>query len=229
MSQRYSYPPLTAGYFICGNRYLSLLRRKVAEVSSACNILLQPTSVSAAVTTSLVKHVSYVSTAKNEPGYDIYADKVQQSFYRTGCMLDKECLRRAIKPTERWITLNKSHSGHYSIGMIAAVLIGLSAVCPFASIHAAPSVAQSNNLNSVSLYNESSWVPPLNFTSPVTSSPGDVSASFPTEEQGVPADVKQAANNTVQSLSSQPPLPRGKMLSLAIIRSDLEPIVGLFK
>ncbi|AHC22739.1 hypothetical protein [Paenibacillus polymyxa] len=52
--------------------------------------MLQPTSVSAAVTTSLVKHVSYVSTAKNEPGYDIYADKVQQSFYRTGCMLDKK-------------------------------------------------------------------------------------------------------------------------------------------
>ncbi|KOS00257.1 hypothetical protein IAQ67_08940 [Paenibacillus peoriae] len=52
--------------------------------------MLQPTSVSAAVTTSLVKHVSYVSTAKNEPGYDICADKVQQSFYRTGCMLYKK-------------------------------------------------------------------------------------------------------------------------------------------
>jgi hypothetical protein len=153
----------------------------------------------------LVKHVSYVSTAKSEPEYDICADKVQQSFHRTGCMLDKkECLRRAIKPTERWITLNKSHSGHYSIGMIAAVLIGLSAVCPFTSIHAAPSAAQGNNLNSVSLYNESSWVPPLNSTSPIPPSPGDVSASFPTEEQGVPADVKQTADNTVQSLSSQP-------------------------
>lgn len=125
--------------------------------------------------------------------------------------------------------MKKNHSGHYSIGMIAAVLIGLSAVCPFASIHAAPSIAQGNNLNLVSLYNKSSRVPPLNSTSPATPSPGDVSASFPTEVQGVPADVKQTVDNMVQSLSSQPLLPRGKMLSLAIIRSDLEPIVGLFK
>jgi hypothetical protein len=156
----------------------------------------------------LVKHVPYVSTAKSEPGYDIYADKVQQSFYGTGCMLDKkECLRRAIKPTERWIPLKKSHSGHYSIGMIAAVLIGLSAVCPLTSIHAAPSVAQDNNLNSESLYNDSSRVPPLESASPATPSPSqdDVSASFPTQEQGVPTGVKQAADNKVQSLSSQPP------------------------
>ncbi|MDP1511141.1 hypothetical protein L8C07_10455 [Paenibacillus sp. CMAA1739] len=64
-------------------------------MSSSCNILLQPTPVSAAETTSMVKPVPYVSTAKSEPGYDSCADRVQQSFHRTGCMLiKKECLRR---------------------------------------------------------------------------------------------------------------------------------------
>ncbi len=44
MNPRCLYPPLTAGYFICGNQYLTLLRRLVAEVSSAFNIVLQTIS-----------------------------------------------------------------------------------------------------------------------------------------------------------------------------------------
>ncbi|MGQ3478851.1 hypothetical protein [Paenibacillus sp. TY11] len=124
--------------------------------------------------------------------------------------------------------MKKNHSGHYSVGMIAAVLIGLSAVCPFASIHAAPSVAQGNNLSSVLLHEESSWVPPLESTSPSqkqeqtetspanpSPSPGDVSASFPTQEQGVPADVKRTADDTVHSLSSQPPFASWKDAELS--------------
>ncbi|NEU25204.1 hypothetical protein [Paenibacillus ottowii] len=59
-------------------------------MSPSCNILLQPTPVSAAETTSMVKPVPYVSTAKSEPGYDSCADRVQQSFHRTGCMLIKK-------------------------------------------------------------------------------------------------------------------------------------------
>ncbi|AHM65471.1 hypothetical protein [Paenibacillus polymyxa] len=113
--------------------------------------------------------------------------------------------------------MKKNHSGHYSVGMVAAVLIGLSAVCPFASIHAAPSAVQESNVSSASNYNESSQVPPMESRSPTTSStsPGDVSSKPPTQQQGVPEDVKRTASDTVQSLSSQPPFASWKDAELS--------------
>ncbi|MMZ47732.1 hypothetical protein D1872_93830 [compost metagenome] len=113
--------------------------------------------------------------------------------------------------------MKKIHSGHYSVGMIAAVLIGLSAVCPFASIHAAPSAVQESNLNSAPNYNESSWVPLMESMSPATpsASPVDVSSKLPAQQQGVPKDVKRTAADTVQSLSSQPPFASWKDAELS--------------
>ncbi|MDP1511142.1 hypothetical protein L8C07_10450 [Paenibacillus sp. CMAA1739] len=113
--------------------------------------------------------------------------------------------------------MNKNHSGHYSVGMIAAVLISLSAVCPFASIHAAPSAVQENNLSSAPNHNESFQVPSTESMSPVVppASPGDVSSKPPTQQQGVPDEVKQTAADTVQSLSSQPPFASWKDAELS--------------
>ncbi|WP_223264166.1 hypothetical protein [Paenibacillus sp. IHB B 3084] len=54
----------------------------------------------------------------------------------------------------------KKNSGHYSVGMIAAVLIGLSAVCPFASIQAAPLATQDHIANPSPPYEASSLVSP---------------------------------------------------------------------
>ncbi|MDP9676799.1 hypothetical protein J2W97_002794 [Paenibacillus jamilae] len=103
--------------------------------------------------------------------------------------------------------MKKNHSGHYSVGMIAAVLIGLSAVCPFTSIHAAPSAVSESNLSPAPINNESSWGPPMESMSPTapSASPGHVSSKLPNQQQGVPEGVKRTADDTVQSLSSQPP------------------------
>lgn len=134
-------------------------------------------------------------------------------------------------PSERWIPLKKN-SGHYSVGMIAAVLIGLSAVCPFASIQAAPSTTQDqdHNENPSPPYEASSLVPPSEPTNqnqdekqgqteatPVipSLSPGNSSASPPAQEQGVPTDVKQVSADMVQSLSTQPPFTQWKDAELS--------------
>lgn len=121
-----------------------------------------------------------------------------------------------------------NHSGHHSVGMIAAVLIGLSAVCPFTSIHAASSAAQSNNLGSNIFYQASSGVSPVEFTSPAQEQkqtetgpsnsslhPGGTSAGSPVQEQGVPSGLKQAADGMIQSLSSQPPFAEWKDAELS--------------
>ncbi|WP_068497063.1 hypothetical protein [Paenibacillus kribbensis] len=105
--------------------------------------------------------------------------------------------------------MKKNNSGHYSVGMIAAVLIGLSAICPFASIHAAPSAAQGNHVSSEFLYQANSQI------SPLQESAGDVSANSPIQEQGVPSDVKRTADDTIQSLSSQPPFAQWKDAELS--------------
>ncbi|KJD44769.1 hypothetical protein [Paenibacillus terrae] len=111
----------------------------------------------------------------------------------------------------------KKNSGHYSVGMIAAVLIGLSAVCPFASIQAAPSATQDHNVNPSPSYEATSLVSSSEPTNQnqdgnqgqieattVSPSPGNSSASPPAQEQGVPTDVKRVSTDTVQSLSTQP-------------------------
>ncbi|EHS58623.1 hypothetical protein WG8_1883 [Paenibacillus sp. Aloe-11] len=122
--------------------------------------------------------------------------------------------------------LKKNNSGHYSVGMIVVALIGLSAICPFASIHAAPSAAQSNHVSSDIFYQASSGVSPVESTSPVQKrtgtgsiSPslpsGDASAGSPAQGQGVPSDVKRTAGDTIQSLSSQPPFAQWKDAELS--------------
>lgn len=110
--------------------------------------------------------------------------------------------------------------------MIAVVLIGLSAICPFASIHAAPSATESNHVSSDIFYQASSGVSPAESTSPVQKrtgtgsiSPslpsGDASAGSPAQEQGVPSDVKRTADDTIQSLSSQPSFAQWKDAELS--------------
>lgn len=101
--------------------------------------------------------------------------------------------------------------------MIAAVLISLSAVCPFASIHAAPSAVQESNVSSPPNHNESFQVSPTESKSPAvpSASPGDVSSKLPVQQQGVPDEVKQTATDTVQSLSSQSPFASWKDAELS--------------
>jgi hypothetical protein len=150
-------------------------------------------------------------------------------------MLDKKASIRRCKPSERWIPLKKNHSGHYSVGMITAVLISLSAACPFASIQAASSSApvqvslSQGNGSSLSVpYEASPWVSPSDPTdhkqeqseaasaSPLPSpSPGGSSIGAPAQEQGVPADVKRASADTVRALSAQPPFARWKDAELS--------------
>ncbi|MGM1019848.1 MAG: hypothetical protein ACQEXV_04740 [Bacillota bacterium] len=121
----------------------------------------------------------------------------------------------------------KKNSGHYSVGMIAAVLIGLSAVCPFASIQAAPLATQDHIANPSPPYEASSLVSPAEPTqaekqgqteaAPVSPSlsPGNSSASPPAQEQGVPTDVKRVSSDTVQSLSAQPSFAQWKDAELS--------------
>ncbi|MGW8956294.1 hypothetical protein [Paenibacillus sp. NPDC055715] len=126
----------------------------------------------------------------------------------------------------------KKNSGHHSVGMIAAVLISLSAVCPFASIQAAPSATQDqdHSANPSPPYEASSLVSPSEPTNqnqdekqgqteatPVipSLSPGNSSASPPAQEQGVPTDVKQVSADMVQSLSAQPPFAQWKDAELS--------------
>lgn len=126
--------------------------------------------------------------------------------------------------------MKKNHSGHYSVGMIAAVLIGLSTICPFASIHAASSAAQGNYVSSGFFYQASSGISPLESTIPdrkqkqkqsgtVPVSPsifsGDASSGSPAQKQGMPSGVKRTVDDTIQSLSSQPPFAQWKDAELS--------------
>lgn len=121
-------------------------------------------------------------------------------------------------PSERWIPLKKN-SVHYSVGMIAAVLIGLSAVCPFASIQAAPSATQDHNANPSPSYEATSLVSSSEPTNQnQDGKQGQIEAttvSPPAQEQGIPADVKRVSTDTVQSLSTQPSFDQWKDAELS--------------